>query len=227
MTAWYAIRTAPGAQKPQREFKVETTMVRRDKEGRQTNKGYRIVPSLDPNVSAIERALKDNGFRFYMPCEFEAVRDRRKTNVWTTRRFPILQGYVFVADVHDFGLLESLPGVVGTVGSDTGTKYELSITDFMFLRTKEAASLASAETFIEREKLSAESRRRAANAKKLKNIVKRYPKGTRVSVQWGKAVGREATIVGYDDEARLRAIADGLESAGVITLSTEDVKMVA
>ena len=50
---WNAIRTSPGAQMPQREFAVQTTS---------RGKGYRIVPSLNPNQSAVERALADAGF---------------------------------------------------------------------------------------------------------------------------------------------------------------------
>ncbi|WP_334625391.1 hypothetical protein [Rhizobium johnstonii] len=52
----------PGAQKPEREYLVEKTDSKR-------GKGYRIVPSLNPNVSAVERALSNNKFTYYMPAE--------------------------------------------------------------------------------------------------------------------------------------------------------------
>ena len=47
MTTWYAVRTAPGAQMPQREYIVEKLI---DENGKpRGKKGYRIVPSLNPN----------------------------------------------------------------------------------------------------------------------------------------------------------------------------------
>lgn len=211
---------------PQRVYEVQTTRLLRDKDGNPINKGYRIVPSLDPNISAVERALKDHGFQYYMPCEFQAVRNRRKTDTWTKRRKPILGGYIFVADVTDFGLLESLPGVIGTVGSATGEKYQLSTLDFIFLRTKEANSLLEAEIEIERNNKLAERKKRHVHIKKLERVKKRFKPGSRVDVQWGKAIGRKATIVGVDDEARLQALVDGLEAMGTITMMTEDVRII-
>src|SRR5690606_31209553 len=108
---WFAIRTKPGAQLPQRRYEVETTKVRRDKDGRPITKGYRIVPSLDPNVSAIERALKDASIECYMPVQRRVIRDRRKAYHFTTRRFALLVGYVFVRGVEDWRALEEIPGV--------------------------------------------------------------------------------------------------------------------
>ena len=122
--SWYAIRTGPGAQMPQREYAVEPTTL--DKNGRPTGKGYRIVPSLNPRVSAVERALSDAGFAFYMPSEFKVIRNRKKTATYTTRRYPLLPGYVFVHGVEDWLSLTSLPGVSGVVGID-GVPLKVSV----------------------------------------------------------------------------------------------------
>src|SRR5690606_23147965 len=94
---WYAVRTVPGSQKPQREFVTEITG---------SKKGYRIVPSLNPNYSAIELALSKSGFIYYMPAEKRLVRDRRRTDLYKTRRFALMVGYVFVRDPHSFYALQ-------------------------------------------------------------------------------------------------------------------------
>lgn len=125
---WYAIRTTPGAQKPQREYKVENTS---------SHKGYRIIPSLDPNTSAIERALKQAGIVYYMPAEKRLIRDRRHTDLWKPRRFALLVGYVFVKGPLDFWKLSEMPGVHSVVGVQ-GRPLEIDLLDIMTLRSQEA-----------------------------------------------------------------------------------------
>ncbi len=138
---WYAIRTMPGAQQPQREYTVEKpSLINPDIKGF-GRKGYRIVPSLNPSMSAIERALKDAGFVYYMPAEKRLIRDRRKTDLWRTRRFALLLGYVFIKGPCNFLQLQELPGVAGIVGT-CGRPMPVSIVDIMMLRTKEARAEA-------------------------------------------------------------------------------------
>jgi transcription antitermination factor NusG len=127
--SWYVVKTAPGAQLPQRQYQIETT---------RSAKGYRIVPSLDPNVSAIERALKENGFIFYMPAEKRLVRDRRRTDLWKVRRFALLVGYLFVKDPHDWLLLAQTPGVAGVLRSAEGAPLEVDLKDILLVRAAEA-----------------------------------------------------------------------------------------
>jgi transcription antitermination factor NusG len=103
---WYAIRTVPGSQKPQREFAVEVT---------KSSKGYRIVPSLNPDVSAIERALTDAGIHHFMPAERRLIRDRLRPYLWKSRRFALIVGYMFVREP-DWYKLSKTPGVAGVVG---------------------------------------------------------------------------------------------------------------
>jgi transcription antitermination factor NusG len=125
---WYALRTKPGAQKPQREYKVEDTSSR---------KGYRIVPSLDANVSAIERVLTQAGIQHYMPAEKRLIRDRRHTDLWKPRRFALLVGYVFIKGPVDWWQLSELPGVHSVVGIN-GKPLEIDLLDIMHLRSQEA-----------------------------------------------------------------------------------------
>lgn len=134
--AWYVVRTAPGAQKPKRRYETEKTALGKD--GKPLGKGYRIVPSLDPQVSAVERALQDNGFRIYMPAEKRLVRDRRHTDLWKVRRFALMVGYVFVMDPHDWYLLSETPGVSGVVADHTGSPLPVRLDEILQVRAAEA-----------------------------------------------------------------------------------------
>lgn len=129
---WYAIRTLPGAQLPQREYTIERT---------HSTKGYRITPSLDPRQSAVERALTTAGFIHYMPAEKRLIRDRRKPDLWKARRIPLLQGYVFIKGPCNFFELQETPGVAGIVGS-AGRPLQVALVDILMLRSKEAAAEA-------------------------------------------------------------------------------------
>lgn len=133
---WYAIRTAPGSQKPQREYVVEQTALGKD--GRPMGKGYRIVPSLDPRWSAIEKALGDAGYTFYMPAEKRLVRDRRHTDLWKVRRFALMVGYVFIQGPFVRDHLLDVPGVVGIVQNAQGEPLAISLPDILMVRAAEA-----------------------------------------------------------------------------------------
>jgi len=165
--AWYAVRTAPGSQKPQREYKVEPLL---DEKGKpRGKKGYRIVPSLDPNRSAIERALQDRGFVCYMPAEKRLVRDRRHTDLWKVRRFALMVGYVFVREPHDWGRLLETAGVAGVVQNADGAPLAITLRDIMAVRAAEASAEADfdAQTRKARQKL----RKNAKTDPRLKKLV--------------------------------------------------------
>jgi transcription antitermination factor NusG len=135
---WLAVKTVPGSQKPQREFVVEPTSLGAD--GRPRGKGYRIVPSLDPNISAVERALDKAGFTYYMPAEKRLVRDRRHTDLWKVRRFALMVGWLFVhAKVDDatISALLNTPGVDGIV-SCAGRPLKLTLAEILLVRAAEA-----------------------------------------------------------------------------------------
>lgn len=133
---WYAVRTEPGSQKPQREYCVEPTTI--DKNGKARGKGYRIVHNLNLNMSAIERALVDAGFECWMPAEKRLVRDRRHTDLWKVRRFALMVGYVFVKEPPDFGKLTSVPGVSGVVSDGYGRPLSIDFLDILAVRAAEA-----------------------------------------------------------------------------------------
>lgn len=157
--AWYAIRTRPGSQKPQREYAVEQT---------QSAKGYRIVPSLNPNLSAIERALSDAGFVYYMPAEKRLIRDRRKTDLFKTRRFALMVGYAFVHNPHSFYALQEVPGVAGIVGIE-GRPMPVNLDDILLLRAMEAE--AEVEFDGQVKKARWQLRKKAKRDEKLRQLV--------------------------------------------------------
>ena len=156
---WYAIRTVPGSQKPQREFVTEITG---------SKKGYRIVPSLNPNYSAVELALSKSGFTYYMPAEKRLVRDRRKTDLFKTRRFALMVGYVFVRDPHSFYALQEVAGVHSIVGVE-GNPMPIPLLDILDLRGMEAE--AEVEFDDQVKKARWQLRKKAKRDDKLRQLV--------------------------------------------------------
>lgn len=177
---WYAVRTVPGSQKPQREYAVETTRSR---------KGYRIVPSLNANVSAVERALTDAGFIHYMPAEKRLLRDRLRPYLWKSRRFALMVGYVFVKAPCNLYALNDVPGVLAVVGNQ-GKPYEVPLIDILTLRSMEA------EAEVEFDKAAREARqviRKAARKDpSLKRIVDRLDIAGTLSFPLAEAIEHRA-----------------------------------
>lgn len=85
---WYAVRTAPGACRPDRR---------------------------DDRFMKIERDLMDHGFDFYLPME---VRDivHHRTKKMVQKRFPLIPGYAFVCSVTNFWMLSECKTVSGILG---------------------------------------------------------------------------------------------------------------
>jgi hypothetical protein len=176
---WYAIRTVPGAQKPRREFHVEMTG-RPDRKPR--GKGYRIVPSLNPNLSAIEKALNDSGFDCYMPAEKRLIRDRRHTDLWKVRRFALMVGYIFVRDPHDWSELKKVPGVAGIVQNADGNPLALDILDVMAIRAAEAKAEADFDTQSRNARQNL--RKKAKTDARLQMLIKKLDIAGTISVPW-------------------------------------------
>jgi len=135
---WYAVRTVPGAQLPQREYATEPTALGKD--GKPRGKGYRIVVSLDPRKSAIEKSLSDAGFSYYMPAEKRLIRDRRRTDLWKVRRFALMVGWVFVRSPHNWTKLRKTPGVLDPTPGADGMPLRVDLMDILMLRAVEAES---------------------------------------------------------------------------------------
>jgi transcription antitermination factor NusG len=203
----------PGAQLPQREYVVEPTSLGAD--GRPRGKGYRIVPSLDPNVSAIERALSNEGFSYYMPVERRLVRDRKKTDLWKPRRFALLLGYVFVKDVEDWVRLEETAGIASIVRNQ-GRPMAIPAGEIEMLRVMEAEAEAKLHKLIEQREAAARRlpRRKASGL---------FPPGSFVDIVSGPAEGRVGFVTGSDRDGRLKMLVQSLE----MSVPMDAVKMVA
>lgn len=203
---WYAIRTAPGSQQPKREYWPETA------EG--SKKGYRIVSGVASDYSAVELALKDAGFTYYMPAEFSVVRNRHKSGLYELRRFALMKGYLFVCELTDgdWSRLSKIPGVQGVV-ANCGKPFAISPLDLFRLRMFEAnsrreaeakaASLCNAEERLIREHKKVASR----GARK-----KLFP-GREVKLIWGNKMGREATVQAWEDQENVRVLLGNLDAA--------------
>lgn len=209
---WYAIRTTPGAQQPKREFWPETA--------ERSRKGYRIVSGLASDYSAVELALKDRGFTFYMPVEFSAIRNRHKSGLYELRRYPLLKGYLFVSELADEDWprlvgapgIPGVPGIQGVVGS-FGRPVAINPVDLFRLRMFEQNSRAeathkAAQLTKSEDRLSREKKKLAA-----RNARKKLFAGREVKLIWGDKVGRDATVAAWDDQDHVKVILQGLDAA--------------
>jgi transcription antitermination factor NusG len=198
---------------PQREYIVKSTSLGAD--GRPRGKGYRIVPSLDPNVSAVERALSNEGFSYYMPVERRLVRDRKKTDLWKPRRFALLLGYIFVKDVEDWVRLEETAGIASVVRNQ-GRPLSIPVAEIEMLREMEAEAEAKLQKLIEQ---------RAAAARRLprRKATGVFPAGSMVEITSGPLEDRCGLVTGTDREGRLKLLVQSLE----MSVPMDAVKLVA
>lgn len=200
---------------PQREYAVETTALGKD--GRPRGKGYRIVTSLDPDISAVERSLSNAGFIHYMPIEKRLVRDRKKTNLWKPRRFALLLGYVFVKDVERWADLEATPGVASVVRSQ-GRPMAIRGDDILMLEGMEAEAEARYRQAFEQR----EAAERRVTRKKAATL---FPAGSHVHILKGHAEGRSGFAVGPARDGRIKVLLGMMEAE--ISVSMDAVQLVA
>jgi len=210
------LRLLPGSQSPRRRFEVENA-----RKTVQNPKGYRIVTSLDPRVSAIERELSERGISCFMPAEFRAVRSRTKANLWTMRRNALLPGYIFVSGNAEW---RSIPGVFGLLHDADGNPLLLSAIDMMSLRTAEANSEAAAEHYIEQQRREAVTGLSKSARRSLKLAKRRFVPGSKVRILWGKEAGRDAVVQGWSDAGKVQTIIERLDAAEVVDLPHDFIR---
>lgn len=176
--AWYAVRTSPGSQKPQREFVIEKTS---------SIKGYRVVPSLNPHVSAVELALSKAGFTYYMPAEKRLQRDRRRPYLWKSRRFALMVGYIFVRGPVDWRKLKETPGVAGVVEDQFGNARKMHLAEMLLIRSAEG----DAEAFFDDDLRAARKglRKAAKKMPELQKLVDELDIAGTISVQMEEIAG--------------------------------------
>jgi len=209
---WYAVRTLPGAQRPKREFWTEIA--------EHTRRGYRVVSGTASEHSAVELALMDRGFTYYMPTEYSVVRNRHRKGLYEVRRFALLKGYLFVADLADadWPRLVGAPGIPGVPGikgvvANCGKPFAISPMDLFRLRMFEQHSRAEAENRAAQlsrveEKLLRERKKLAARGAR-----KKLSAGRDVKLIWGEKVGRAATVQAWEDQETVRVLLRSLDEA--------------
>jgi transcription antitermination factor NusG len=208
---WTVLKTWAGAQQSRRTYQRA-----------ETKNGYAMVTSLDPRVSAIEKELADRGISFYMPSEFKAVRRRDKTNSWVIRRGPLLPRYLFVESFH--GDPRDIPGAAGrlTYGE---RPLEVSVIDILTLRTVEANSELAAERFIDLQRNQARAEAKRSGKEAYKAAKRRFNPGNKVKVMWGAETGREATVLAWSDQEKVRLIVERLEGAEEVDVPFEFIRL--
>lgn len=222
MSCWYAVRTAPGSQSPKRRYTLEPTSLGKD--GRPKGKGYRIVPSLDPNKSAVELALDERGISHYMPAEFRAIRLRRQTHTYTVRRFPMMPGYVFVHGVSDWMSLHETPGVIGVVGLyGEPAKIIGDNSEIIRLMAKEGISRLEAVDQIEKWQNQEVRERNKAQVKAIKVAKRRISTGSRVRIMWGPHVGKDAEIQAWEADGMVKALIEDMDGMETIQIAHDMV----
>lgn len=217
---WFALRTAPGAQRPKREYWPEPSQSALS--GHRRGKGYRMASSTNPELSAVETALEAKGFTFYMPAEFEVVRNRKFTGLYELRRFPLMKGYLFVNSPDWFRLMK-IPGVQGIV-SNGGDPFPIEAMDLFRLRMYEANSRAEAVQKAKSlngagDRIEREKRKLIARATR-----KKLHPGRVVKLIWGNMVGRDATVQAWEDQEHVRVLLQSLDAANEIVVPFEHLK---
>lgn len=221
---WYAIRTAPGAQMPKREYWTE--------EATRSVKGYRLMAGVASDYSAVELALKDAGFTYYMPAEFSAVRNRHKSGLYEVRRFALMKGYMFVSELKDEDWPRLLgapgfPGVPGVQGvvSNYNKPFAISSLELFHLRMFEQKSRAEAKHKAESLSKAVDRLEREKRKFIVRGARKKLFPGREVKLIWGDKVGREATIQAWDDQDNVRVLLSSLDAATeIITVPYEFLK---
>ena len=208
---WYAVRTLPGAQVPKREYWA----IKEHEDGKPIGgkKGYRVVSGVASDYSAVELALKDAGFTYYMPVEFSVVRNRHKKGLYELRRFALLKGYVFVSELEDgdWPRLGSTAGIRDVV-MNNGKPYPISTMDIHRLRMYEQSSRANAVAEAKAKSISEDRQIRNDRKNASKQARKKLFPGREVKVLWGDKVGRDATVQAWQDQDMVRVLISQLDA---------------
>lgn len=130
-SGWYVIKSIPGSQQPQKNLVTIRTA---------SKKGYKVCSEINHQISAIEKSLNDAGFWCYMPSEKRLIRDRKHTDLFKTRRFALMVGYVFVYCPRSLLTLDRTPNVMYVVRDGNGVPVQVSWADIHHLRKQEAIS---------------------------------------------------------------------------------------
>ncbi|MBB3453914.1 transcription antitermination factor NusG [Rhizobium sp. BK313] len=201
---WYCIRTAPGAQR--------------------NAKAPEGTPGLLECV--IERNLRNEGFRVFMPTVHYEVRHSR-TKKWVERRFPLLVGYAFV-DM--FG--KQFEDVRRVEGVMCFLRRSVSSGPYMMPERDISALIAIEEenrALIHKRRAEREARdRRALHQTTRKDREQILPKDT-IATICGKSPfsGLVARVIGPSSRGKVKAVIETLDSMLELDIPLENLEAVA
>jgi len=221
---WYALRTVPGFQVPQRERWKEPNASALA--GVARGKGFRMASSVNPECSVIETELGRAGFTYYMPAEFMAVRNRHNKGVYELRRFALLKGYTFVSEIHDadWPRLCAVAGVHSVIADTGGKALPINSIDIHRLRMYEQSSRAEATAKVGALMREAENHARNSRKAIAKAARRKLFPGRETKLIWGDKVGRDATVAAWKDRDMVTVILQGLDAAESVTVPFEFLK---
>lgn len=205
---WYAIAISPSATRPARTVHLS----------RGPRNGLRTASRYSETKFQIERDLADCGFHSFVPADTLSIRDR-KNGGYVLRRFPMLRGYAFILNPHDWASLEAVKGVCGLLGSGD---VPIRIPDH------EIASLSLAETNSRQLAEQAESMR-SAKLKRLSRAMasKAFPKGMEVEIDHPTLGLQRATIQSATGRKTIKAMAHFLGGLVPVEIPLASVRLVA
>jgi len=200
MSTWYAARTSSNALRhPSRYARIGNGRMR---------------PVACSVRTVVEASLDEAGLRYLLPMEVKTLTHHR-TKRPITRRFPLMPGYVFVADIRDFRAFEDLDGVAGVIRV-CGQPVRVPVSAIEQIEAaQEAINSENAAIW------------KARNAKP-KALAAIYPSGSRVAIAGGHALaGWQATVVGVTARRTIRTMIEFLGGEVEAELPVDVVELVA
>ncbi|MDH3232215.1 MAG: hypothetical protein OEQ29_01720 [Alphaproteobacteria bacterium] len=192
---WYAVQTGAGA--------------------------YRLHKCDDDEIclTNIEIALGRSGFEFYLPIERRIIFHHR-TKKLIRKRFPLLPGYVFVANVSNWPALCDVDGVVSVLGT-CGAPLKIPMTDM--------ARLDHAEATINEEIEQAQARLEMSHRRMTsRRLARMFPPGSSVCVKTGHIIaGLVGKVTATTGRKTVRATFDILGDMVPVEIAFDELDLVA
>jgi transcription antitermination factor NusG len=200
---WYTIRTTPGAQRSAR-----------------AGEGSELMESI------IERNLRNEGFKVFMPTVHYEARHHR-TKKWVERRIPLLVGYAFV-DIggRHFEDVRQVEGVMCFLRkSRTSGPYQMPNHEIGKLLAIEEENRG----IIVKQRAKREAReRRGLNQTTRKEREEKMPAGTLATI-CGKNPfsGLIAKVIGPSSRGKVKAVIETLDNLLELDIPLENLEAVA
>lgn len=205
---WYAITISPSSMHISKHIRLQ----------RGPRGGLKRIAMYDDAFFQIERDLAAEGFNSFVPSETKIIRDR-KNGGHILKRFPMLRGYAFVKNPHDWMALTGIAGVQGVLGSGN-TPLRIQDADIAVMRLAQEDS---------RQQRQQEQSALAARHKRLTRTAARaaLPRGMQIEIDHPQLGIRLATVESATGRGTVKAIAEFLGGLVTVEVPVESVRMVA